>query len=137
MVRFTERRRKMAVRGKVYCKKRTVEPCSGTVAPGKLGRAEVVYGPNMDPDSSQCLRHFEFEAVLGGPYDGKSDGDNESYSRFTPHLVITMTVTNPNVDFIPGADYYIDFTRVIGPRTPQEDRIDERESGGLYSRGER
>lgn len=49
-------------------------------------------------------RTFKFDAVMNG-----SD-ENKTWSKWTPSLGLTMQVTNPNVSFEPGKEYYLDFT---------------------------
>lgn len=57
-------------------------------------------------------------AVSHGP-------ENETWSKYTPTGVMTMTVTNPEAGavFIPRTEYYLDFTQVTVTATvaTQED----------------
>jgi hypothetical protein len=47
---------------------------------------------------------FKFSAVMSG------GDENKSWSKWTPSLSLTMQVTNPEVKFEPGKEYYLDFT---------------------------
>lgn len=61
-----------------------------------------------------CNRQFKFQAVCG------KDGDNSDYSRWTPSMEITMSVTNPACDFEPGREYYVDFVKAYDAREKPE-----------------
>jgi hypothetical protein len=56
-------------------------------------------------------RLVKFEAVLN------NCEENKSFSKWTPSAQISMFVTNPQCDFEPGKEYYVDFCKVIAPRS--------------------
>ena len=89
----------MAVRAKVICKSREAFGCWS----GKVNGEVVASATNGE---SFCNRTFVFEAVISGDSD-----ENKSFSRWTPSLQLTMNVTNPDCDFEPGREYYLDFVR--------------------------
>lgn len=51
-----------------------------------------------------AFREYEFNAV----YDASSPED-QRYAKATPTAHIEITVDNPNVVFVPGKSYYVDF----------------------------
>ncbi|WP_347590657.1 hypothetical protein [Acrocarpospora sp. B8E8] len=50
-------------------------------------------------------RNYRFTAVADD-----SVPENQRYAKYTPVGNLTITVTNPDVEFSPGASYYLDFT---------------------------
>lgn len=60
----------------------------------------------------QAVTHTaEGQEVVLTPVVGGSD-ENESFFKWTPFGEIKMGIVNPNVNFTPGKDYYVDFTEV-------------------------
>lgn len=55
------------------------------------------------------VRIYNFNAVCN---DGTPE--NDRFHKYTPSGAIEITVDNPNVNFVPGKFYYVDFTE-IGP----------------------
>ena len=49
--------------------------------------------------------NIEFSAVADA-----STPENERFTKYTPGGQLTLTVDNPAVTFVPGQDYYLDFT---------------------------
>ncbi len=85
----------MTVRAKMYCAKKTLY----TAAPYEVSQ----YG--ADGKVRIWPREFVFNAVT-------SSDENKIWSQSTPTASVTITVANPEVDFAPGAEYYVDFTKV-------------------------
>jgi hypothetical protein len=56
-------------------------------------------------DPSKGVRTYRFNAVTDA-----STPENERYARYTPIGELRIQVDNPAVEFIPGKDYYLDFT---------------------------
>jgi len=50
-------------------------------------------------------RTYTFSAV----YDA-STPENARFTKYTPWGELKMTVDNPEVEFTPGQEYYVDFT---------------------------
>jgi hypothetical protein len=67
----------------------------------------------------RCQSVESFSAQPGGPrtfkfgaeYDA-SVPEDERYAKYTPSGSLSIYVDNPNVSFVPGASYYLDFTPV-------------------------
>lgn len=53
------------------------------------------------------VRVFRFAAM----YD-TSIPEDQRYAKYTPSGELRLSVDNPNVEFAPGTDYYLDFTPV-------------------------
>lgn len=89
----------MSTRAKFYCQAEVRR----MAAPYRQDR----YQPKAGEPTSRDVwpREYEFSAV--------PDGTAEEDARFTwatPVGKLTMTVDNPEVAFIPGRHYYLDFT---------------------------
>lgn len=68
------------------------------------------YGPNP----TQVNKKFNFTAVYG------SKGENATFSKLTPQGNLDITVdegTTAFNEFVPGNEYYLDFTPVPRPET--------------------
>ena len=52
-------------------------------------------------------RSYEFTAV----YDDKTP-ENQRFAKATPSGQLTIAVSNPAVSYVPGKEYYLDFTPV-------------------------
>ena len=98
----------MAVRGKVSCYERTVRPAysssgaKGEIVPQADGWP---YGPNGEKQI--CNRSFKFTGVVKS---GDPTNENQQFARASFQFSIELAVANPNVDFEPGQEYYVDFT---------------------------
>jgi len=72
---------------------------------GKFRCDKVAFlGDHRDP---KVNREFTFHAV----YD-TSTPENQRFSAATPYAKLEMHVSNPEVQFTPGVEYYLDFTPV-------------------------
>lgn len=64
------------------------------------------------PDPKQINKRFNFSAVYG------SKGENATFSKLTPAGTLDITVdegTTAFTEFVPGNEYYLDFTPVPKP----------------------
>lgn len=100
----------MKVRGKVSCYERIVRPAYSR--DGKV--AEIVpqadgwpFGPNGEKQI--CDRGFKFTGVIKS---GDPTNENQEFARASFQFSIALDVANPNVDFEPGKEYYVDFIPV-------------------------
>lgn len=105
----------MAVRAKVICTGRNTRPqYDGTVNHEREVTAD-----------GKCHREFTF----GGVYSQDPNHENKVFTDHTPSLEVKMTVTNADVDFEPGKEYYLDFVRAPdtmpyqGPKFHKGDRV--------------
>lgn len=57
--------------------------------------------------SREAQRLYTFHAV-----HDNSTPENERFTRYTPSGELKMTVDNPDVEFVPGQEFYLDFTPV-------------------------
>lgn len=72
---------------------------------GKFRCASVMfYGADLSAASN---RQFTFSAV----YDTDTP-ENQRFSQATPWGELKMNVSNPDVDFEAGKQYYLDFTPI-------------------------
>lgn len=93
----------MPVRAKFQCN--TVEQTSDK--PIDCLRWDSATKSNVPTGEVTWPRTYRFSPL----YDHTIPED-ERYARYTPSGELRITVDNPNVVFIPGAQYYLDFTPV-------------------------
>lgn len=59
---------------------------------------------SSDPDG---MKQYRFQAMYSPEVP-----EDQRYSKYTPSGSLEMTVDNSSVEFIVGADYYLDFSEV-------------------------
>lgn len=72
---------------------------------GKYRCSSVTFLGN--PQESTTQRQFAFSAI----YD-TSTPENQRFTTYTPWGEVKFTVTNPDVQFEPGKEYYLDLSPV-------------------------
>ena len=66
-----------------------------------------------EPKDRAANRQFVFNAI----YD-TSTPENERFSTATPYAKLELNVSNPEIDFTVGTEYYLDLTPVENQQPP-------------------
>lgn len=57
----------------------------------------------------EVAQRVEGKVVRMSPVTGETE-ENKAFFKWTPYGSLEMGTVNPHVEFIPGQEYYIDFT---------------------------
>ena len=93
----------MTVRAKFLCS--TVE----------MQSLSPVEGQKYDPETQKNVPSGEFTWPRTYRFQAAYDAtvpEDQRYAKYTPSGDLRIQVDNPNVTFVPGKQYYIDFTPV-------------------------
>lgn len=76
---------------------------------------ESFYGPDKSKSSETLTMH----AVCAPKYDALGLDEDNTFAKFTPSALLSLNIANPALwgTFVPGEQYYVDFTRVKQPPT--------------------
>ncbi|HEX7072255.1 MAG TPA: hypothetical protein VF190_15690 [Rhodothermales bacterium] len=73
-------------------------------------RAKMEVRKVMQDTSTQ--ETIEFSAVTSNPYGPNGESEDNTYARWTPMGLLSLSITNPDLigKFKPGDRFYVDFT---------------------------